>query len=48
MVKEAIDSYIKANDPEYFAEVIGAANKTQLFDDLVRYLLMCRKKVIMP
>jgi len=47
-VKEAIDSYIKANDPEYFAEVIGAANKSGQFDDLVRFLLMCRKKVREP
>jgi len=27
MVKEAIDSYIKADDPSTFTEVIEAANK---------------------
>ena len=35
MVKEAIDSYIKADDPSTYTEVIQAANEAG------KYLLMC-------
>jgi clathrin heavy chain len=44
-VSKAIASFIKANDPEYYNEVIAAANQANNFEDLVKYLEMCRKKV---
>lgn len=44
MVKEAIDSFIKADNHEYYAEVIDAANRSSCHADLVRYLRMCRLK----
>ncbi|KXS18347.1 clathrin heavy chain [Gonapodya prolifera JEL478] len=43
-VKDAIDSYIKADDPTNFIEVISVAERENKFDDLVRFLLMARKK----
>jgi clathrin heavy chain len=47
-VKDAIDSYIKAEDPSNFAEVIEIANRAGKHDDLVRYLQMARKKAREP
>uniref|UniRef100_H2ZKQ8 Clathrin heavy chain n=1 Tax=Ciona savignyi TaxID=51511 RepID=H2ZKQ8_CIOSA len=47
MIKEAIDSYIKADDPSSYMEVVEASNKSgksKNWEDLVRYLLMARKK----
>uniref|UniRef100_H2ZKR1 Clathrin heavy chain n=1 Tax=Ciona savignyi TaxID=51511 RepID=H2ZKR1_CIOSA len=44
MIKEAIDSYIKADDPSSYMEVVEASNKSENWEDLVRYLLMARKK----
>lgn len=44
-VKESVDSFIKADDAEYFAQVIQATNREEKYDDLVRYLRMARKKV---
>jgi len=44
-VKEAIDSYIKANDPENYINVIVASEQHEIWDDLVRFLHMCRKRV---
>lgn len=44
LVKEAVDSFIKANDPEMYMEVIAVANELGLYDDLIRFLIMCRKK----
>eukprot|EP01135_Chromosphaera_perkinsii_P003336 Nk52_evm36s240 gene=Nk52_evmTU36s240 len=44
LVKESIDSYIKADDPSCYLEVINVANREQNFDDLVRYLQMAKKK----
>eukprot|EP01102_Stenamoeba_stenopodia_P016270 TRINITY_DN566_c1_g3_i1.p1 TRINITY_DN566_c1_g3~~TRINITY_DN566_c1_g3_i1.p1 ORF type:complete len:1717 (-),score=467.09 TRINITY_DN566_c1_g3_i1:143-5293(-) len=43
-VKEAVDSFIKANDPELYIDVIAVANEEKLYDDLIRFLIMCRKK----
>lgn len=43
-LKDAIDSYIRADDSENYAEVIGVANRLENFGDLVRYLQMARKK----
>jgi clathrin heavy chain len=44
LVKEAIDSYIKANDPRAYLDVVDTATKTESWEDLVRYLQMARKK----
>ncbi len=44
MVKEAIDSFIKANDPTDYMDVVETAHKTDNWEDLVRYLQMARKK----
>ncbi|TPX47357.1 hypothetical protein SeMB42_g00049 [Synchytrium endobioticum] len=48
LVKEAIDSYVKADDPVNFAEVIQATENVNKYDDLVRYLQMARKKIREP
>jgi len=45
LVAEAIASFIKADDHEYYVEVIAAAESADVYEDLVKYLLMCRKKV---
>jgi clathrin heavy chain len=47
-VKDAIDSYIKAEDPSNFMEVIEIANRAGKHDDLVRYLQMARKTAREP
>jgi clathrin heavy chain len=39
------ESYIKANDPENYVDVIVASEREQLWDPLVKFLQMCRKKV---
>jgi clathrin heavy chain len=39
---------MKANDPEYYNEVIYAANSGAFFEDLVKYLEMCNKKLKEP
>ncbi|XP_037935596.1 clathrin heavy chain isoform X2 [Teleopsis dalmanni] len=44
LVKEAIDSYIKADDPSAYKDVVDVASKADSWDDLVRYLQMARKK----
>ncbi|XP_065831614.1 clathrin heavy chain 1-like isoform X2 [Oscarella lobularis] len=44
LVKEAVDSYIKADDPSAYPEVIEAAKSSGNFEDLVKYLQMARKK----
>jgi len=44
-VTRSVDLYIKANDPENFREVIDTASRANLYDDLVRYLQMCSKKI---
>ncbi|KAI8074164.1 putative CHC1-clathrin heavy chain [Gongronella butleri] len=43
-VKEAIDSYIRANDASNYMEVSRNAALDNKFDDLVRYLQMARKQ----
>jgi clathrin heavy chain len=42
------DSYIKADDPSNYAEVIEIANRAGKHDDLVRYLQMARKTAREP
>uniref|UniRef100_A0AAZ3QH33 Clathrin heavy chain n=1 Tax=Oncorhynchus tshawytscha TaxID=74940 RepID=A0AAZ3QH33_ONCTS len=44
LVKEAIDSYIKADDPSAYMEVVSAASKNNNWEDLVKFLQMARKK----
>ncbi|KAM9194420.1 LOW QUALITY PROTEIN: clathrin heavy chain 2 [Dugong dugon] len=43
LVKEAIDSYIRANDPSSYLEVVQAANRSTNWEDLVKFLQMARK-----
>ena len=42
------DSYIKAEDPSNYAEVIETAGRADNYDDLVRYLQMARKSLREP
>lgn len=44
MMKESIDSFIKAGDPSGYMDVVATAHKTNSWEDLVRYLQMARKK----
>ncbi|XP_060051255.1 clathrin heavy chain 2 isoform X3 [Erinaceus europaeus] len=44
LVKEAIDSYIRADDPSSYLEVVQAANRSNNWEDLVKFLQMARKK----
>ncbi|KAG9509753.1 Clathrin heavy chain 1, partial [Fragariocoptes setiger] len=44
LVKEAIDSYIKAGDPTNYKDVVATAHQHGSWEDLVRYLQMARKK----
>ncbi|CAJ0571334.1 unnamed protein product, partial [Mesorhabditis spiculigera] len=44
LVKEAVDSFIKADDPGTYMEVVAKCSETGKWDDLVRYLQMARKK----
>ncbi|KXJ29012.1 clathrin heavy chain 1 [Exaiptasia diaphana] len=44
MVKEAVDSFIKADDPSSYMEVVEYAQRKDNYEDLVRYLQMARKK----
>lgn len=43
-IPEAIESYLKAEDPTDYNEVIQAAERNENFDELVKYLLMARGK----
>ena len=45
LIKDSIDSYIKANDASHFDSVIRAAEREGAFDDLVRFLEMARKSL---
>ncbi len=47
-IKDSIDSYIKAEDPSNFAEMVEIANHAGKHDDLVRYLQMARKTLREP
>ena len=44
LVKEAIDSFIKADDPASYMEVVNIAGSNGNWEDLVKYLQMARKK----
>ena len=41
-VEGAIDSFIKANDPECYQDVINEAEKQGKFEELIKYLTMAR------
>lgn len=43
MVKDAIDSYIKADDPSQYIAVVEASMQAGNWEDLVKYLQMARK-----
>lgn len=47
-IKDAIDSYIKAEDPSNYLEVIETASRAAKHDELVRYLQMARKSLREP
>ncbi|KAL4062457.1 hypothetical protein V8B97DRAFT_1869752 [Scleroderma yunnanense] len=47
-IKDAIDSYIKADDPSNFAELIEISSHAGKHDDLVRFLQMARKHLREP
>ena len=44
LVKEAIDAFIKADDPSAYTEVIDRANRSESWEELVKYLQMAKKK----
>lgn len=44
LVKEAIDSFIKADDPTNYIEVVNVAGSNGNWEELVKYLVMARKK----
>merc|ERR1711979_34791 len=44
-VPEAIESYLKAEDPQDFAEVIQKAEREENYSELTRFILMARAKV---
>eukprot|EP00470_Lotharella_oceanica_P000157 CAMPEP_0170168224 /NCGR_PEP_ID=MMETSP0040_2-20121228/1346_1 /TAXON_ID=641309 /ORGANISM="Lotharella oceanica, Strain CCMP622" /LENGTH=635 /DNA_ID=CAMNT_0010406427 /DNA_START=12 /DNA_END=1919 /DNA_ORIENTATION=- len=48
MVKEAISSFLKAEDPQYFEDVIFAAKTGELYEELIDFLLMARAKLKNP
>uniref|UniRef100_A0A166BZ42 Clathrin heavy chain n=1 Tax=Daucus carota subsp. sativus TaxID=79200 RepID=A0A166BZ42_DAUCS len=48
LVSDAIESFIRADDATQFLEVIHAAEDGDVYNDLVRYLLMVRQKTKEP
>ncbi|XP_028683823.2 clathrin heavy chain 2 isoform X4 [Macaca mulatta] len=44
LVKEAIDSYIRGDNPSSYLEVVQAASRSNNWEDLVKFLQMARKK----
>ncbi|CAK9779753.1 clathrin heavy chain [Cutaneotrichosporon oleaginosum] len=47
-IKDSIDSYIKAEDPSNFEEVIEISNRAGKHEDLIRFLQMARKTAREP
>ncbi|PPQ65881.1 hypothetical protein CVT24_011212 [Panaeolus cyanescens] len=47
-IKDSVESYIKAQDPSNYAEVIEIASHAGKHDELVRYLQMARKSLREP
>ncbi|KVI09938.1 Armadillo-type fold [Cynara cardunculus var. scolymus] len=48
LVSDAIESFIRADDATQFLDVIRAAEDTECYHDLVKYLLMVRQKTKEP
>lgn len=48
LVKESIDSFIKAGEPSVYMDVVSTAHRTNSWEDLVRFLQMARKKAREP
>ncbi|XP_030771005.1 clathrin heavy chain 2 isoform X4 [Rhinopithecus roxellana] len=44
LVKEAINSYIRGDNPSSYLEVVQAASRSNNWEDLVKFLQMARKK----
>ena len=47
-ISDGIESYIRAQDPSNHAEVIDIATHAGKFEDLIKYLQMCRKTLREP
>lgn len=47
-ISDSIESYIRANDPSNFAEVIEMSTRAGKFEELIKYLQMCRKTLREP
>ncbi|WFD00087.1 Clathrin heavy chain [Malassezia yamatoensis] len=47
-IKDAIDSYVRAEDPSNFEEVIELAERSGREEELIRFLQMARKKAREP
>ena len=45
MVKEAVDSYVRASDSSNYLQVIEASSTQGAWEDLVRFLTMARKEI---
>ena len=45
MIKEAIESFIKAEDPSMYMAVINIAQSQNCYDELVQFLIMARKSL---
>eukprot|EP00267_Zea_mays_P041348 XP_020393233.1 clathrin heavy chain 1 [Zea mays] len=48
LVSEAIESFIRVDDAAHFLDVIRAAKEANVYNDLVKYLLMVRQKAREP
>ena len=48
LVSEAIESFIRVDDAAHFLDVIRAAEEANVYNDLVKYLLMVRQKAREP
>ena len=47
-ITDSIESYIRASDPSNFAEVIEISTRAGKFEDLIKYLQMCRNSLREP
>jgi len=44
-IKESIESFLKADDPECYRELTVAAEEAGLYEEIIKYLRMCRAKL---
>lgn len=47
-IPDAIESYLKADDPSNYSEVIELASRAGKYEELIKYLLMARSKMHEP